>query len=441
MSLSGWGRLPVVAGEELLSEDLERITRDVPLTRGLGRAYGDAALPAVPDTRVAGSRLADRILAFDPESGLLRAEAGLPIAHISEVFLPRGFFSPVTPGTRFVTLGGMVAADVHGKNHHVDGCFGEHVTSITLRVADGRIVTCSRTERPDLFAATIGGMGLTGHILHLEVRLTRVPSPWIVQETTVVPNIEAFVDGLRQASAAWPMTVGWIDCLARGSALGRGVLFRGRWAEPGEAPAHPPGSRATIDVPFNAPGGLLRPATVRLFNELYVRYHARRAGRRIVHPHTFFYPLDAIGHWNRLYGARGFVQYQCVLPHEGGRGEGTKGGARRFLELVSSHADASFLCVIKDCGPEGTGMLSFPKPGISIAFDMAYREDIQRLIDEMNELVIREGGRIYLAKDALTRREHYRAMDPRLDDFLRVRRAWDPDGRIRSALAVRLFGW
>lgn len=441
MSLSGWGRLPVVAGEELRSEDLERITRDVPLTRGLGRAYGDAALPAAPDTRVAGSRLADRILAFDPASGLLRAEAGLSIAQIYDTFLPRGFFTPVTPGTRFVTLGGMIAADVHGKNHHVDGCFGEHVVSITLRVGDGRIVTCSRTEYGDLFAATIGGMGLTGHVLQVEARLARVPSPWIVQETTPVRNVEAFVDGLREASARWPMTVGWIDCLSRGSSLGRGVLFRGRWAEPAEAPADFPHARTILDVPFTAPAGLLRPWTVRCFNDLYYWAQSRSSPRRIVHPQSFFYPLDAVGHWNRLYGPRGFIQYQCVLPNEGGRPDGAKGGVRRFLELVSSHADASFLCVIKDCGPEGTGILSFPKPGISIALDLPYRQDLQRLVDEMNELVIGEGGRIYLAKDALTRREHYRAMDPRVDDFLRVRRRWDPEGRIRSALALRLFGW
>jgi decaprenylphospho-beta-D-ribofuranose 2-oxidase len=436
MTLSGWGRMPVVAGEELRSEDLERITRDVPLTRGLGRAYGDAALPAASDTRVAGSRLADRILAFDPGSGILRAEAGLSLAQTYDLFLPRGFFVPVTPGTRFVTLGGMVAADVHGKNHHRDGCIGEHVTSIVLRVADGRILTCSPATQPELFRATIGGMGLTGHILEVEVRLVRVPSPWLVQETERVGDIDRFVDALKSASAQWPMTVGWIDCVSKGSALGRGILFRGRWADAAEAPAAFPRSSRRIDVPVTPPGGLLRPATVRAFNDLYYWKQSRAEGRRIVDPASFFYPLDAIGHWNRLYGPRGFVQYQCVLP-EGGE----HAAARRVLHVATQRANASFLCVIKDCGREGVGMLSFPRPGISIAMDIPFRDDTQALVDALNEVVIAEGGRIYLAKDALTRADHYRAMDPRVDDFLRVRRAWDPAGRIRSALSMRLFGW
>jgi FAD/FMN-containing dehydrogenase len=432
--LSGWGRVPAVAGEEIRSEDLEQITRGMPLTRGLGRAYGDAALPAAIDTRVAGSRLADRIIAFDPESCVLHAEAGLSLAQIYDVFLPRGFFTPVSPGTRFVTLGGMVAADVHGKNHHREGCFGEHVLAITLRVADGRVITCSREEEPELFRATIGGMGLTGHMLSIAVRLTRVPSPWIVQETEAVDGIDRFVQALRDASAAWPMTVGWIDCVARGTTAGRGILFRGRWAEPDEAPAAFPHAFRTVEIPVTAPGGLLRPLTVRAFNTAYYWKQSRASGRRIVHPQSFFYPLDAVGRWNLLYGPKGFVQYQCVLP------KGLE-SARRFLNRVAARVDAPFLCVIKDCGPEGTGLLSFPMPGISIALDMPFGHATQSAVDELNELVIAEGGRIYLAKDALTRAEHYRAMDPRIDRFLAVRRAWDPDGRIRSALSVRLFGW
>jgi FAD/FMN-containing dehydrogenase len=434
MLLSGWGRMPVVAGEEIRSEDLRRITEDVPLTRGLGRAYGDAALPAAPDTRVAGSRLADRILSFDRETGVLHAEAGLALSQIYDVFLPRGFFTPVTPGTSEVTLGGMVAADVHGKNHHRDGCFGEHVISITLRVADGRIVTCSRTEESELFTATIGGMGLTGHILDVAVRLARVPSSWIFQETVPIRDIDAFVELLRASSTTWPMTAGWIDGLSSGS-LGRGILFRGRWAESTEAPAAPPHSPRAISVPVTMPRGVLRPATVRLFNNAYNAMKSRSAGSAVVDPHEFFYPLDRVRSWNRLYGPRGFVQYQCVLPHEA-----TSDMVRRFLLLALSRHDV-FLCVIKDCGGEGLGTLSFPKPGISLALDMPFGDATQSHVDAMNELVAAEGGRIYLAKDALTRPEHYRAMDPRVDRFLCVRREWDRDGRIRSALSMRLFGW
>lgn len=432
--LSGWGRVPVVPGVQIRSEDLEAITADVPLTRGLGRAYGDAALPAPGDLVVAGSTLADRILHFDAETGEMTAEAGVSLDQLYRTMLPRGWFTPVTPGTRFVTLGGMVASDVHGKNHHVEGCFGRHVLSLRLRVADGRVLSCSRAEHPDLFLATLGGMGLTGHILEVRFRMARVPSPWIAQEAVRVPDIDAFLEALKGSAASWPMTVGWIDCLTRGRGMGRGVLLRGRWATPDEAPRSFPGLRDPLPVPFVLPVGVLGIATDRLFNEALYRLPRRRAS--IVHPKGFFYPLDAAGEWHRAYGPRGFVQYQCVLPAERG-----PGAARRFLEVVTGGCGASFLCVIKDCGPEGDGLLSFPRPGISIALDLAMRDDTQALVDRMNERVIAEGGRIYLAKDALTRPEHFRAMEPRLSRFLDVRRAWDPDGRIRSAQSVRLFGW
>jgi decaprenylphospho-beta-D-ribofuranose 2-oxidase len=434
--LSGWGRAPSVQAREVCSENLPLVTRDVPLTRGLGRAYGDAALPVSGDDRVAASRLADRILCFDPPTGLLTAEAGLSLASLYGLFLPRGFFTPVSPGTQFVTLGGMVAADVHGKNHHRDGCFGAHVQSLRLRIADGSIVTCSRSDRAELFHATVGGMGLTGHILEVTVRLARVPSPWIYQESLRIPNIDQFIASLQSAAADWPMTVGWIDCLARGPALGRGILYRGRWAEASEAPNRFPRIQTPVTVPFSAPSGLLSPSLMRAFNLAYFRRHGAAPTRGVVHPKSFFYPLDALGNWNRLYGPRGMAQYQCILPHASAHD-----GARRLLELVSDSGEASFLCVIKDCGPEGDGLLSFPKPGISIALDLPMRDGTKALVDRLNELVIREGGRIYLAKDALTRSEHFRAMETRLDRFLEVRRAWDPQGRFRSALSLRLFGW
>lgn len=433
-TLSGWGRVPVVSAYEVRSENLEAITEGAPLTRGLGRAYGDSALPAAGDASVASSTLADRILHFDPDTGEITAEAGLSLDQIYRTFLPRGWFTPVTPGTRFVTLGGMVAADVHGKNHHVDGCFGRHVRALRMRVADGRVLTCSRAEQPDLFFATMGGMGLTGHILEVSFRMARVPSPWIYQEVERVPNIDAFMEGLKSAAAAWPMTMGWIDCLSSGSSMGRGVLYRGRWADAHEAPKAFPALSSPIPIPFMFPNGVLNTATVRVFNTLL--YHQPQARSSVVHPRKFFYPLDVAADWHRGYGPRGFTQYQCVLPSAGGHP-----AARRFLELVSRAGGASFLCVIKDCGPEGEGLLSFPKPGISIALDLAMRDDTQALVDRMNECVLSEGGRIYLAKDALTRAEHFRAMEPRLDRFLEIRRRWDAEGRIRSAQSVRLFGW
>jgi FAD/FMN-containing dehydrogenase len=434
--LSGWGRAPVVPGREVRSEDLARATSGLPLSRGLGRSYGDSSLPAHGDLAVASTTLADRILSFDEQSGVLRAEAGLALQELYRLFLPRGWFVPVTPGTQFVTLGGMVASDVHGKNHHRDGCFGAHVTELVLRVADGRIVTCSPTVERDLFRATVGGMGLTGHILEVAFRMVRVPSPWIATESVRVHDIDEFIAGLKQAGAdGWPMTMGWIDCLSRGRRMGRGILMKGRWADPAEAPRRPPRPKRRITIPFDFPAFVLGPLTVRAFNTALYWQHLRRRRRAIVHPESFFYPLDILRAWNRMYGRRGLTQHQCVLPNEAG-----PGAARRFLEVLVSRGGASFLCVIKDCGPEGVGMLSFPRPGISIALDIAVRPETQALIDALNECVIKEGGRIYLAKDAFTRADHYQAMDPRVAEFQRVRRLWDPEGRLRSAQSERLLG-
>jgi FAD/FMN-containing dehydrogenase len=432
--LAGWGGHSA-PGREIRSEDLRRITEDVPLSRGLGRSYGDSSLPPPSHAVAANTTLADRILSFDEATGLLRGEAGVSFLTLRRVLLRRGFFAPVTPGTQFVTLGGAIAADVHGKNHHVAGCFGAHVKSITLRVADGRIVTCSPEVERDLFRATIGGMGLTGHILEAEFRMERVPSPWIYQESERIPDIDAFMEALEAAAKRWPFTMGWIDCLARGSAMGRGILYRGAWAEPSEAPRVPPRPLLRPGVPFLVPERLLSRLTVRAFNESLYRSHVPRLRRAIVNPEAFWYPLDSIRHWNRMYGRRGFTQYQCVLPRAGGHR-----AVRAFLETLTGLGGASFLAVIKDCGAEGIGVLSFPKPGISIALDIPVRDDTQRLVDSLNERVIEEGGRIYLAKDSFTRPEHFRRMEPRLGEFEAIRRRWDPERKLRSAQSVRVFG-
>ena len=220
--LAGWGRFPVIDGLVLKSENLSAISETASLSRGLGRSYGDSSLPAGPDFPVADTTAADRLLAFDPASGLLRAEAGVSLLDLNRVFLRRGWFVPVSPGTQFVTLGGMVASDVHGKNHHVDGCFGQHVRSVKLRVADGRIIECSDASDAELFRATIGGMGLTGHILEVEFQMRPIPSPWIWGENERIDNLDAMVAGLKAAAGDWPMTVGWVDCLARARTWGAG---------------------------------------------------------------------------------------------------------------------------------------------------------------------------------------------------------------------------
>lgn len=440
--LTGWGNHPKVPGREVRSSNLHRLTEDAVLTRGLARSYGDSSLPPADHPEVAATPLADRILQFDDTTGMLRAEAGFSLDEMNRLFLPRGWFTPVTPGTRFVTLGGMAAADVHGKNHHVAGTFGRHVRSLQMRLAprDGKpgpVVTCSREERPELFRATLGGMGLTGHILDVEVALERIPSPWIYSETERFPGLGSFLEGLEAASRDWPMTVGWIDALATGDSMGRGILHRGRWATPGEAPSEAPNPRRRLPLPMELPSGVLNRASVLAFNTAYWHKHRSGVRRGVVSPESFFYPLDAIRNWNRLYGKRGFTQYQCVLPKPGATAK-----ARRFLELFTSLShlgSASFLCVLKDCGDEGEGLLSFPKPGISLALDIPVGRHTQELVDRLNERVIELGGRIYLAKDAFTRPEHFRAMEgERLEAFRAVRRVIDPEGRIRSAQAVRL---
>lgn len=422
--LSGWGRLQH-PGKEVFSEDLRALSENAVLSRGLGRSYGDSALPPPSHLEVATTTLADRILAFDDSTGVLRAEAGLSLRELNRILLPRRWFTPVTPGTQFVTLGGMVAADVHGKNHHVEGTFGAHVSSLSLRVAGGQIVACSPSTEPELFWATVGGMGLTGHILEVELGMHAIPSSWIYEERLRLRDVDALVDALKESAAEWPFTVGWLDCLGKG----RAILNRGRWATKDEAPESAPRPLGQISVPFELPNWVLNRWSMRAFNAL--TYATRGKSKGLINPEEFFYPLDKVLHWNRIYGRRGFIQYQCVLSNAR--------GASAFLGLLREHRAAAFLCVIKDCAEQGRGMLSFPLPGISIAIDLAVDENTQQLVDRLNEAVIADGGRIYLAKDAFTRAEHFRAMEPRLDTWMKVRKHWDPELRIRSAQSVRVF--
>lgn len=434
--LTGWGRHARTRALERRGEALESLSCGALLSRGLGRAYGDAALPPTGARGpVATTFLANRLIAFDPATGRLRAEAGVSLAQLNRLFLPRGWFTPVSTGTAFVTLGGMVAADVHGKNHHVVGTFGEHVRALRMRVADGRLLEVTEDSEPELFRATLGGMGLTGHILEVEFTLERISSPWIYEEREPAASIDELIPALAKASAAWPMTVAWLDTSARGAALGRGLLQKGRWATAGEAPAQaPPESRIRVAVPFDLPGGLANVHTLRLANSAWWALQRARSEHAISRPGGFFYPLDAIGNWNRVYGPRGFTQYQCVLPSDARV-------FREFLERFQRLGGSSFVTVVKDCGEEGRGLISFPKRGTSIALDIPLsRTSIQPLIDELNAFTLAHGGRIYLAKDGFTRAEHFRAMYPRFPEWDGVRRRWDPENRLRSALSVRLLG-
>lgn len=433
--VEGWGRMGAEV-VELAGEQLPALCAPATLSRGLGRSYGDACYPPPDRPLLARTTLADRILAFDPATGELRAEAGLALHELNRIFLRRGWFTPVTPGTARVTLGGMVASDVHGKNHHSAGTIGGFLTGLKLLVADGRIVECSPQLEPELFWATVGGMGLTGHILEVGLRLQRVPTPWIYARSERLPNLGAVLQRLVDTADDWPMSVAWVDCLPEGPKMGRGILDLGRWATPAEAPSRPPPLKSRITVPDIMPDWLVHPVLLKPFFSLRYHAHWRRSKQGVKHPEGFFYPLDVLGSWNRMYGRTGgMTQYQCVLPHSAGMA-----ATAELIELLRREGGSCFLCVIKDCGAEGQGVLSYPMPGISTAIDMRIDDQTQRLVDRMNEFVIEKGGRIYLTKDRFTRAEHYRQMEPRLERFLEIRRRWDPELRLRSALSVRLLG-
>ncbi len=303
-TIAGWGRLRTT-GREIRSDDLVRLSERAILSRGLGRSYGDSALPPPSVREVACTVLGDRLLDFDAGTGRLRAEAGVSLRALARLFLPRGWFTPVTPGTAFVTLGGMVAADVHGKNHHVDGCFGAHVDRLRLRVADGRIVECAPDRETELFRATVGGMGLTGHILEVAFRMRRIPSPWVRSESVRADGMDNLLAELDRSSAAWPFTVAWVDGLANGARLGRGIVYRGRWSAGANGTA--PELRPAVGIPFDLPVWTLNRWSVGLFNEALYRTHGPGVRAEVQSPYRFFYPLDRIGNWNRLYGRRGLT--------------------------------------------------------------------------------------------------------------------------------------
>ena len=345
--------------------DFLSATEQATLSRGLGRSYGDASLPADIESPVASSLSANRLLTFDASTGVVRAQAGMTLLDLNRLLLPRGWFTPVSPGTQFVTLGGMVAADVHGKNHHVRGSFGEHVRSLRMRVADGRVLDCSDHIEPELFRATLGGMGLPGPLRAVRLPMEAVPPPLRPAGSRRYTSLEAVLGALLEGSRSWPYTVAWVDCLQRGAPIGRGIVTSGRWADRTEAPRRSMRPRRGIAVPFMLPGWVLGKHGMRTFNRVYFGKHGHRVRRDVVHPEAFFYPLDTLRHWNRVYGRRGFTQYQCVLPGET--------ACRRLFETFAAKQGACFLCVIKDFGAQGQGLISFPQPGISIPPDTPIR--------------------------------------------------------------------
>lgn len=407
---TSWGRVSRASSrvaEPTHLDDMARALREgegPALAHGLGRSYGDVCLN--DGGRLVRTDRLDRIIAADWTTGVVRAEAGLTIGALLSVAVPRGWFVPVSPGTKFVTLGGAVANDVHGKNHHGAGTFGCHVRAIGLLRSDAEPLEIGPERRPHLFAATVGGLGLTGLIAWVELQLQPVASSDFEAQTLRMADLDGF---FRTASDSrdWPYTVAWVDCLAAGRRLGRGLFNRGRHAEGGPLLPHP--GRARLKVPRDAPSALLGPATVRLFNAAYARQPASGETRRVPYG-KFLYPLDGITDWNRLYGGRGFFQHQSVVPTAA-----APQALQKLLELTSGEGQGSFLVVLKLFGPRPSpGILSFPREGATFALDLPNRgPGTLRLLDRMADVVLRAGGRLYPAKDATMSAEQFRAGFPR----------------------------
>ena len=438
MKLSGWGRYPVidaiVATPRTETALTEKVRAGTAIARGCGRAYGDSA---VSRRNTIEMRHFDKMLGFDSTTGQLVAEAGVTLADVITTFLPRGWFPSVTPGTKFVTLGGMIAADVHGKNHHRDGGMAHVVDWIDVMNASGEVARCSRNENADLFRWTLGGMGLTGVILRAAIRLRRVETGWIKQTMIPAAGLDAAMDAFEKAENA-TYSVAWIDCLSRGSALGRSLVMLGEHASRGElgerqqTDRYALGPRRKLAVPFDLPVFLLNGLTVRTFNRLYHWNGARKAGPRLVDWDAYFYPLDSILGWNRVYGRRGFLQFQCVLPLGNSRQ-----GLRALLEAISRAGTGSFLAVLKLLGKE-EGLFSFPMPGYTLALDFPANARTLALMGTLDRIVIDHGGRFYLAKDSRMSAETLAASDARADAFTRMRKANGLSSVFQSAQSERL---
>ena len=365
---------------------------------GMGRSYGDVALNE--NGRVVLSKASDNIIAFDRLTGSVKANSGLTLAELNKITIPDGWFVAVTPGTKFVTLGGAVANDVHGKNHHTAGSFGTHVNALMLVRSDGERLLCSRNENSEMFALTISGLGLTGYIEWVELQLKKIESSNMYVENIPYYDLDAFF-ALSQESADWPYTVAWIDCFSSGKKLGRGIFSRGKFIDDGKLEADY--SEGRLKMPMEVPSFLLNRLTISAFNLLY-RHRPTATFKGIQSYEPFFYPLDSILEWNKLYGRTGFYQHQSIIPMENG-----EQGMTELLRAIGREGQGSFLAVLKVYGKEQSpGLNSFPLEGVSLALDFANRGDkTRRFLQKLDDIVLAHGGRMYPAKDGLMSAETY----------------------------------
>jgi decaprenylphospho-beta-D-ribofuranose 2-oxidase len=433
--LTGWGRLrsaSVVACSPQSEQDLvAALAQHAPhgiIPFGNGRSYGDQALNDGGRTLL--TRRLNRILTFDRQSSELVCEAGTTLADLNRRFVPEGYVPPVSPGTGYVTVGGAVANDVHGKNHDKHGGFSHHVRWLDLVLANGDTVRIGPDNHPDWYAATVGGAGLTGVIVRVCLQMMPVPSNAVLMREEPIAHIDGLIERLESLRNTATFLVAWIDALAAGSRLGRGILESAEFSPEGVTQPVP----RRLGMPIDLPGFVLNPLAIKVFNELYFHRLPRRGRDRLVAIERFLYPLDAIDNWNRMYGRRGFFQFQCVLP-DAAAGP----GLRKLLTAIARHRAASFLAVLKTLGGWEGGMLSFPIRGYTLALDLPNRDGVRALLAELEATTLDHGGRVYLAKDATLSASGFQRMYPRLDQFLEVLEAVDPERTMRSDMARRLL--
>lgn len=430
MKLSGWGRYPVIESEAFhfgRTDTLKQyFTQKVDcISFGMGRSYGDSALAA----NTLHTDQFNHFLDFNEQNGVLTCESGVSLAEILAVFVPRGWFLEITPGTKYISIGGAIASDVHGKNHHVNGCFSDSVVSFTLMLPDGSIKECSKENNQDLFKATCGGMGLTGVILTARFRLRQIPSSMIAQTTFKARNLDETLEFFRRYKSS-PYSVAWVDCLAKGDKLGKSLLMIGDHTKSDQQQI---AANPKLTFPFNLPNFALNRYSVSAFNFLYYNRISGKIKTDLASLDSFFYPLDAVHLWNRMYGNAGFTQYQCVLPLES-----SSEGLRKIFSLISASGLGSFLSVLKLLGAANDNYLSFPMEGYTLALDFKIEPKLMPLLDQLDKIVLDYGGRLYLAKDVRMTEDTLKQGYPNLDKFLEIREKYALKSTFNSQQSIRL---
>lgn len=403
--VTNWGNFPIVE-KEMKSEDSFRKIKEFVqnhnevIARGNGRCYGDSSL----GEHIFSTKKLNKFISFDRLNGIIECESGVLLSDVLEIAVPQGYFLYVTPGTKFVSVGGAIASDVHGKNHHAEGCFSEYVIEFKLMIENGDIINCSREENSDKFWATIGGMGLTGIILTAKFKLKNIESAYIRQESIKAENLDEIFN-LFEESESWTYTVAWIDCLQKGKNIGRSILMRGEHAFQHELPQKfkekPLRLKKKFEptVPFYFPGFVLNALTVKIFNYFYYKKQSKKEVKNFIDYETFFYPLDFVHDWNKIYGKSGFIQYQMMIPKESG-----KEGMKKILETIANSGNGSFLAVLKLYGKENPEAYnSFPFEGYSLALDFKVNSKLKKLIEQLDDIVEQYNGKIYLTKDSMSR--------------------------------------